>query len=405
MSQQKKPDNPFKLKGIKILGSFAVNLKKIFLAVKNLKSKRLRRFMQREKLELKQLTEDQQDLPMFWDDSKQFAKDSFIPSESNDHRPLVLRPRSLATYALIALVFKLSVAGFLYTTYPSEAELSEIISANMLSLTNQSRAEEGIAPLEYNETLARFAQIKGQDMIDKNYFAHDTPDGKRPWEWINRGEYDYVYAGENLAMDFITAEVIQAAFLKSPSHRKNILNSKYKNIGIAVLRGELDGRQTTLLVEFFGTQRQDLDSLVLADQPATTKPIEPTEPVPAEIAGVETNQLTKPAQNEIPPRHKTLAEDPTNPTPGPINEGVIVVATTQQDSKTIVDEVVAYSNIFFIAFLLFIGISLLLNIFINIRVQHASLILQSVVVIALLASFMLVKFHFIETVAPQMLIL
>lgn len=235
-------------------------------------------------------------------------------------------------------------------------------------------------------------------MINRNYFAHDTPDGKRPWEWIDRSEYDYIYAGENLAMDFITAEVVQAAFLKSPTHRKNILNPKYTEVGIAVLNGELDGRQTTLLVEFFGTQRKDSETLALAKVEESAPAAPEVADVPDKIAGVETSAgEVKP---EVP---ASVVAD--NPTPGPINEGIIIVSTSQKSSKTLVDAVVEYSNIFFIAFILFIGISLLLNIFIKIKVQHTSVILQSVVVIALLLSMVLVKFHFIETVAPQMLIL
>lgn len=384
-----------KFKGLKIFGLFVILFEAIVLIFSFLNSGKWKRFIKNEKREIKELATGQEDLKRFWNDSRSLIKDIFIPHAANNHQPKALRPKSLGVYIILALLVKFTVTGFLFATYPSEAELSAIVSANMISLINQSRVEAGVNPLDHNLTLASFAQLKGQDMINRNYFSHDTPDGKRPWEWIDRSEYDYVYAGENLAMDFITAEVVQAAFLKSPTHRKNILNPKYTEVGIAVLNGELDGRQTTLLVEFFGTQRKDSQTLALAK-------VEESAPeavdVPDEIAGVETSAgEVKP---EIP-----ISVTADNPTPGPINEGIIIVSTNQKSSRTLVDAVVEYSNIFFIAFILFIGISLLLNIFIKIKVQHTSVILQSVVVIALLLSMVLVKFHFIETVAPQMLIL
>lgn len=402
----KKDKKHFKFKGLKIFGLFVILFEAVILVLGFFKPNKWKRFIKHEKRELKELSDGQQDFKRFFSDSNELLQDIFIPNEANDHKPMVLRPKSLAAYVLIALLVKFTATGFLFTAYPSEAELSAIVSANMVSLMNQSRIEAGINPLSHNLTLASFAQLKGEDMVDRNYFAHDTPEGKRPWEWINRAEYDYVYAGENLAMDFITAEVVHDAFLKSPAHRKNILNPKYTEAGIAVLHGELDGRKTTLLVEFFGTQRKDRDTLVLNDQqePASTE--QELAEVPSEIAGVETPELPGVETPEPPDeRSRTVSTEVDSPTPGPINEGVIVVSTTQKSSKTLIDAVVEYSNIFFIAFILFVGISLLLNIFIKIKVQHKSTILQSVVVIALLISLVLVKFHFIETVAPQMLIL
>jgi len=197
-------------------------------------------------------------------------------------------------------------------------------------------------------------------------------------------------------MDFVTAEVVHAAVLKSPSHRRNILNVKYQEVGIAVLKGQLDDRQTTLLVQFFGTQRQDT-TLALA-QPQTE---EETQVEPASVASPTTEiaGVTVEASPEIVNQLKLT------PTPAPINEGIIVVSTNQKTSKTLVNLAIEYSNIFFIAFLLFILIALALNVFIKIKVQHTSVILQTVVVVALLISMTLVKFHFVEQVAPQILIL
>ncbi|MBI3290646.1 hypothetical protein HYZ76_00020 [Candidatus Falkowbacteria bacterium] len=280
---------------------------------------------------------------------------------------------------------KLVITGFLFFSYPTPAHLSLIISENIIALLNQSRTEAGFEPLVEDKILSGFAGQKASDMITRDYFSHDTPEGKRPWQWINRGEYDYIYAGENLAMDFITAESVHEAFMKSPSHRRNILNPKYKNVGIAVISGKLGGKDTTLLVQFFGARREDLGTLAK------------TQKLPLESAG-ESNI----ASQENPPASLPA---PESLTVGSSNEGVIIVAAAQKTSKTLINALMEYSNVFFIAFLLFVLIAFLLNVFIKIKIQDASVILQSVAAIALLLSLVLVKFHFIEKIASQILIL
>jgi len=402
MFNKKKKEKAEKIKRLKILGIFVFILQTLVGIFLFLQPKRWKRFLKGEEKEIEELTTGKESFGRFCRDSGNLIKDVFIPHEGNDHKPKVLRPKSLISYALIAIIIKLTVTGFLFVTYPTPAELAAIISSNMISLVNESRVEAGVEPLKENFVLASFSQNKGEDMITRDYFSHDTPEGKRPWQWIDRSEYDYVYAGENLAMDFSSAEVVHAAFMKSPTHRKNILNPKYKEVGMAVLKGEMNGNQTILLVEFFGTQRKDLSTL------ASTKPI-PTEPeieqsIPASdtypVAGEEISAGIAGEETSSP------VEQVVDSTPvGSAAEGVIVVVTDQKTSKALVDLVIEYSNIFFIAFLIFILISFALNVFVKVKVQHASIILQSIVVIALLISIILVKFHFVEQVAPQILIL
>lgn len=394
--QKKQKNKPKKtrFKGLKILGIFVLIFEAFVLLSQFIKPKKWQRFLKNEKREIKELTSGEEDAAKFFHDSAQLLRDTFIPTETNDHKPKVLRPKSLIALTILALVVKFTVSGFLFFTYPTPAELSAIISSNMISLINQSRVEAGVDPLKESPLLAQYAQAKGQDMIDQDYFTHDTPEGKRPWQWIDRSQFDYIYAGENLAMDFVTAEVVHAAFLKSPSHRRNVLNTKYQEVGIAVLEGELAGRQTTLLVEFFGTQRKDTSLALAKPQTEPETQVAPVVKPTTEVAGA-----TVEASPEI------INQLKLTPTPAPINEGIIVVTTSQKTSKTLVDLAIEYSNIFFIAFLLFILIALALNVFIKIKVQHASIILQTVVVVALLISMTLVKFHFVEQVAPQILIL
>ncbi len=358
--------------------------------------KRWKRFLKGQKKEVKELSTGKEDLGRFCRDSSKLLKDLFIPHQGNSYKPKVLRPKSLIVYVLLAVFVKVAVTGFLFITYPDPAYMAAIVASRMVNLVNASREESDLPPLKINNYLVESAIAKGQDMLENQYFAHDTPDGKKPWQWIDRTNYDYVYAGENLAMDFTSAEVVNSAFLKSPSHRRNILNPKYIEIGIAVLNGELNGHPTILLVEFFGTQRKDISALASAKPTPTENEIEQPIVKNQETPIVAGKQTT--GEIPTPPESQTLS-------PEPPSEGIIVVTTEQKNSRALVDLIIEYSNIFFIAFLIFIFISLLLNIFIKIRVQHSSLILQTIVVFALITAMVLVKFHFIEQVSHQLLIL
>ncbi len=92
----------------------------------------------------------------------------------------------------------------------------------MLELTNEERIDNGLSALELNPKLELAAQQKAQDILSKDYFAHQSPDGFTPWYWFEKVGYDYQYAGENLAIGFLDSEEVSQAWLESPSHRANL---------------------------------------------------------------------------------------------------------------------------------------------------------------------------------------
>ncbi len=213
---------------------------------------------------------------------KRHAWRLFIPHQGNNHQPHALRPRALRVYSIGLILVKVFVSGFLFLVYPSSGEFASITASQILSLTNASRAENGIASLSLNSTLNRAASLKAQDMIANNYFAHTSPQGVKPWDFLKRAGYSYSAAGENLAMDFTEAETVHTAFMNSPSHRENILNGKYTEMGIAVVSGKIDGRETTLLVEFFGKPYQQAAAVAQQAKPTPTPtPTPATQPKPA----------------------------------------------------------------------------------------------------------------------------
>ena len=181
----------------------------------------------------------------------------FIPRESNNHKAKILHSSSLIVIASLFVVFQ-SLISLLPNLKPNILGYAAQISPEeVVRLTNQKRAEAGLTPLTYNQTLASAAYTKGRDMIDRDYWAHVAPDGTQPWKFFSDFGYKYRYAGENLARDFSSASSAVDAWMNSPTHRDNILNPKYKEVGIGVTEGDLAGIDTTIIVQFFGSTYAD----------------------------------------------------------------------------------------------------------------------------------------------------
>jgi len=229
------------------------------------------------------------------------AKHWFIPHEGNDHKPHALRPKALRTYAYILITAKVLSVIFLFAAFPNTAEFAAYTSKTIIELTNASRQKGNLDKLRENALLDLAAQRKAKDMLARNYFAHTTPDGKRFWTWIDGTGYNYTLAGENLAIDFSTPESAHAALMASPTHKENIMNKRYKEIGVAVVTGKMDGQETTVLVEMFGTQAATKTTVakVTTVKPKTTTPpkvaIKPTPKpqVQAEETPAPTGALTQ----------------------------------------------------------------------------------------------------------------
>ena len=129
----------------------------------------------------------------------------------------------------------------------------DINTERMIRLTNESRVEAGVAPLSVNEKLMLAADKKADDMFRLQYFEHNSPSGVNPWYFIRSSGYKYRYAEENIAMDFITSDGVQKALMENPTHKRNILNERYNEIGVAVKSGTMNGKKTILIVYHFGS--------------------------------------------------------------------------------------------------------------------------------------------------------
>jgi len=174
---------------------------------------------------------------------------SSLPKES---RVLVVNKKALTFYTTILLVLYVSL-NFFKTVAPGILGFaSNIFVEEIVEATNAYRLENNLSELDFDPALSEAAREKAEDMFADDYWAHVAPDGTKPWYFITESGYDYVYAGENLAKDFQKSDSVVVAWMESPSHRQNILNEKFKDIGIAVVNGTLDGYETTLVVQMFG---------------------------------------------------------------------------------------------------------------------------------------------------------
>lgn len=166
---------------------------------------------------------------------------------------------SLFTHQLITKTHQiLSVLIILLVIVPQSVLASAITSQTIIDLTNTERIKNGRAILDVDSQLSDAAFSKAQNMIGQNYFDHFGPNGETPWQYILSNDYAYHYAGENLAMNFDEAENVVTAWMRSATHRDNILDPNYQDIGVAILDGVIDGDSTTLVVQMFGAKPKTL---------------------------------------------------------------------------------------------------------------------------------------------------
>ncbi|MFC1790589.1 CAP domain-containing protein [Patescibacteria group bacterium] len=177
----------------------------------------------------------------------------FLPKSSNNQKAFILQPQILSVLVAFFLTgqFFLSYFGLYFPRVLGYA--ANISPERLIQLTNQERARKGLEPLVNNPILNEVAQRKAGDMFALNYWAHNSPTGRTPWVFFKEVGYGYSLAGENLARDFDQSDEVVRAWMDSPSHKDNILNSGYQEIGLAVVNGTLEGVETTLVVQMFGT--------------------------------------------------------------------------------------------------------------------------------------------------------
>ncbi len=174
----------------------------------------------------------------------------FIPHKGNQYRPHLIRRYGILTVLLLVIGvqagYNLAVTGSVLGSHVSVTDNA------LLDTTNAQRIAQHLPALKLNSQLSEAAYEKANDMYKQQYWAHVAPDGTTPWSWFSRVGYSYSYAGENLAKNFTTADAATTAWMASPEHRANILDSHYTDVGFAVVSGTLNGENTLLIVALYG---------------------------------------------------------------------------------------------------------------------------------------------------------
>lgn len=216
-----------------------------------------------------------------------------------------------------------------------------ITPVELLNLTNQERAANGLPALRMDARLNNSASLKAQDMFANDYWNHVSPACVQPWHWFAVAGYNYTYAGENLAKDFDTAQGVMDGWMNSPGHRANILNPHYTDVGFAVQNGQSpydsiptsgNSSYTTPTCTAPIQQANEPTTLVVAHYGATaTEPVAAAPPASAAPLRPTVAAASTPAPTPVPPTPVPSASASLTATPAgtpPVVSGQISEAPT-----------------------------------------------------------------------------
>ena len=272
----------------------------------------------------------------------------FHPGRTNNHRPSLLHPENIfgLLFVALGLLGAMSVSPRLLSLLPESAGIvlgyaTNISADQVIAITNAKRQEAGLAPLAANEALAQAAAGKAADMFAKQYWAHVSPSGTQPWDFIRNAGYAYQAAGENLGRDFMGSGELVDAWMASPTHRANIVNARYQEIGVAVVNGTLEGVETTLVVQMFGRPRSAASAVsgqavAVVSEPAAAVPQaaapRPTvQPTPRTVVSPEPVPSVAPQPTALPAAPSTVT---TEPVAIPGEEAVLTAPTPESSAAT-----------------------------------------------------------------------
>lgn len=144
------------------------------------------------------------------------------------------------------------------------AYATNISDSGLLDSTNEQRTKAGLDPLKYNVVLDKAAQDKANDMSARNYWSHNTPDGKEPWMFVEDAGYKFSKAAENLAYGFADSKSTVVGWMNSPTHRANLLDPELKDVGFGMINVEnyIGKGPETIIVAMYGTPSQDSETVI-----------------------------------------------------------------------------------------------------------------------------------------------
>lgn len=129
------------------------------------------------------------------------------------------------------------------------------VRAEMLAQVNAARKKAGAPPLRSNSKLDLAAQRHAEDMLARNYFAHESPENKTVRDRARAAGYDWRAIGENIAEGQFSVDEVMDTWLHSPGHRRNILDPGFKELGAGLALGRSGGGYRVVWAQAFGAKR------------------------------------------------------------------------------------------------------------------------------------------------------
>lgn len=236
-------------------------------------------------------------------------KDYLVPHRGNRYKPALFAKEAVVAFAVVLFIVEVAYLAQVKLVLKAPGFLATVLPAALTTLANSDRAMHQVPAVTEDPALDKVAQAKANDMAAKGYFAHVSPDGSTPWDWLDRAGYSYSYAGENLAVDFTDSTDVETAWMHSPLHRANILKQEYTKIGIGVAQGMYEGKEVTFVAEFFATPPSDLASVQPAGTPIAQAAAKPT----AQDVAAKT-PATQPVETAVP----AVLGEAAAPKPAPV---------------------------------------------------------------------------------------
>jgi hypothetical protein len=323
-----------------------------------------------------------------------------IPCRENEFRPRFLASDFLFYYLAVVLILKILVLP-LFTYLPRTDFFAGITKSSLISLLNQDRIEQGLAPLKENPLLDKAAFLKAKDMLTKDYFSHYSPDGKSPWYWIKAANYRFRRAGENLGIGFLDSEEIYEAWKNSPSHRRNLFDPSYKEIGIAVLNGDFKGNEATVVVQLFGspeTERSPKSFVLAKKEDVTSKKKLAAE---KRVAEPKLKKAQEGQESALSVSDSSSPEILSSKTAKGFPEAKEPLSFNLAKSLTFNYPYLLQSLVFYS--LLVIILILMITVFVNFEVQHFDLIFRALIFILAFLNLLFLDKEMILQVIPHAL--
>lgn len=329
-----------------------------------------------------------------------------LPSKENNNRSKLLQSNILLYFVILVVTLRI-ITTLTSIALPQNIFFADIAKITLENFVNQTRKSIGLSALNVNEKLNQAAMAKAENMVQNNYFDHTSPSGITPWFWFLKAGYNYKYAGENLAIGFYESEEVFNAWLNSPSHKANIINPNYTEVGTAVLSG-FGGSNSIVVVQEFGspilnktTTAKNVSTTNSGTKPAiTVKPTEITQnPEP-----IQNTTPIKDNQQNIQVQEKVLSETTDNKEKLNISEKVKNTYLKIMNGLKYGYDSILQSIIFGLS-LIVMGILLTLILF-NFKITFTKqLVYRAVIIIVLLSTATIINKDVISSLIPHQILI